>query len=81
MRLEALCLCDIVEVGQRKKFMRLDASVRQGCAELGPEREVFAWDVGKRDMEGIVGGGVAAKVGEQDGGAERIEIWKCAARR
>lgn len=62
-----------LEVGQGQEILALDAGVGEGGAELAAQREVLAGEVGEGDVQGVTGG-VAAEVGKEDGGAERVEV-------
>lgn len=73
-RVLGLQVLDIIEVSQREEMVGLDAGVSKRGAELGAQREVFPMNIGERNVEGVFGGCVAAKVGKEKGGAERVEI-------
>lgn len=66
----------LLQIREREQVLGPDTGIAEGLAELGPQRKVLAGDVGQRDVQCVLGLGVAAEVGEDDGRAEGVEVWE-----
>lgn len=62
------------EVGEGDEVVVCQTGWSEDGGEFGSEGEVGSREVGERDVQ-VVGWGVGAEIGEEDGGAEGVQIW------
>ena len=61
------------KVGESQEVPLSQAGMVKGCVHFRTQRKVLAGEVGDRDVKGVRRG-VGAHVGEDNGGAERVQV-------